>query len=276
VTPARERRRAAVLAAVTRAVKPRFSLSLGQFADLLIERAERVAARDPVDYVNRLSLDDLYLATACTTGDEAAWHECRDRYFDYIRNFTRRFVHDRAAADVADEVIADLWSRGRLGRYDGRSGLRTWLGAVAAHAAINTGRIEQRMTPLVPELAERAPAGARPAPADPAEDRDTHRVFASLVTQALAALEPGDKLLLQLYYEQHLTLDQMEGVLGLSKPTLSRRLDRVRRRIRDAVEVAARRDFKLTGDRLRERLDFARLEFDLSAALGGGAGDKGT
>lgn len=273
----READRGALRVVIERAVRPRFSFSIEGFTDFVLERISAgPAERDPAGYVSRLCLDDLYLAVACSRGDDDAWRECRERYFEYIRGFTKRFLHDRAAADVADDVIAELWQRGRFAQYDGRSTLRTWLGAVAAHAAINAGKIERRMTPFEPEVRERVPPGARSTAAeDPTEDRETHRVFAGLVSGALAQLDAEGKLLLLLYYEQKLTLDQMAGVLGTSKPTLSRRLERLRRGLRDAIEITARRDLCVSADTLRERLDFSRLEFDLATALGGGPVKQG-
>ena len=133
----------------------------------------------------------------------------------------------------------------------------------------NAGKIEERKAPLdaaAMEQLSRGPAGPR---ADSAEDAESHRVFTGLISQALAQLDPEEKVLLLMYYEQRLTLDQMEGVLGASKATLSRRLDRLRKRIRESIETAARERLNVSADQLRERLDFARLEFDLATALGG-------
>lgn len=269
----READRGALRVVIERAVRPRFSFSIEGFTDFVLERISAgPAERDPAGYVSRLCLDDLYLAVACSRGDDDAWRECRERYFEYIRGFTKRFLHDRAAADVADDVIAELWQRGRFAQYDGRSTLRTWLGAVAAHAAINAGKVERRRTPFEPGARDRVLTGARsPATEDPTEDLETRRVFAGLVSDALAQLDSDQKLLLLLYYEQKLTLDQMEGVLGTSKATLSRRLDRLRRSLRESIETKARVELQVSAETLRERLDYARLEFDLATALGGGS-----
>jgi RNA polymerase sigma factor (sigma-70 family) len=209
-------------------------------------------------------VSDLELAKACCRGDEAAWQEFRDRYFTYIRDFARRFVHERAAADVADQVIADLWQRARLAQYDGRSTLKTWLGAVVAHAAINAGKVERRTTALTPQMWERASMTAGVA-----ADQESSRAFTVLVERAIGELTADNKLLLLLYYEQGLTLDEMAIVLGGSKATLSRRLSGLRSALRDAIDANARRELRVDADALRERLDFARLEFDLAAALGG-------
>ena len=209
-------------------------------------------------------MTDLDLAKACCRGDEAAWQEFRERYFNYIHDFAKRFIHDRAAADVADQVIADLWQRSRLAQYDGRSTLKTWLGAVVAHAAINAGKVERRTTTLDPRVSERASL-----PSVVAEDEEDGRAFALLVEKAIGELPPDSKLLLLLYYEQGLTLDEMANVLGGSKATLSRRLSGLRGALRDAIDANARRELRVDADALRERLDLARLEFDLSAALRG-------
>lgn len=209
--------------------------------------------------------DDLELAKACCRGDEDAWREFRERYFTYIRDFAKRFVHERAAADVADQVIADLWQRSRLAQFDGRSTLKTWLGAVVAHAAINAAKVERRTTTLTPRTWERASITTAAPP-----DDDSGRAFALLVERAIGELEPEGKLLLLLYYEQGLTLDEMVNVVGGSKATLSRRLAGLRSALRDAIDANARRELHVDADALRERLDFARLEFDLAAALGGG------
>lgn len=254
---------AAVLAIVRTSVRQRFTLDLPAMASRIVSRASRLTPRpDPADYARRLSLDDLYLATACAEGDEQAWAEVRARYFSYIREFAHRFLHDRAAVDVADQVIADLWQRQRLAQYDGRSSLKTWLGAVVAHAAINAGKIERRRAPL--DAASLAPrlrvAGA--------EDAETRQLFTGLVRSAIAALDSESRLLLLFYYEQALTLDEMQRLLGSSKATLSRRLDAVRRAVRASIETRACA-LGIDADHLRERLDFSRLEFDLASALKG-------
>jgi RNA polymerase sigma-70 factor len=258
---------AAVSAAIKGEVRCRFSLSPEAFAGVVLERAaSRHPDRDPLDYITHLYLDDLYLADACCRGEDEAWRECRERYFGYLHDFAKRFVHERSAADVADQVIADLWQRGRLAQYDGRSSLKTWLGTVVAHAAINAGKVERRIAAL--------DTGSSEPPAlaiDTVEDEETRRLFATLVRRALDELDAENRVLLLLYYEQGLTLDEIAGTLGGSKATLSRRFKQLRQELREAIEVRAQEELRVDAGTLRERLDFGRLEFDLAAALGGGA-----
>ena len=134
-----------VLALVARQVRARFEVDLHVFSTRVQEIAERRQASVSVEaFIGSLCLDDLYLATACAAGDEPAWNEFGARFFAFIRDFARRVIRDPAASDVADAVIADLWQRKKLARYEGRSTLRTWLGAIVAHAAINAAKQSDR------------------------------------------------------------------------------------------------------------------------------------
>lgn len=252
-------------------IRIRFGVSAAQFAARVIELAGP-AGVPAIDYVERLALDDLYLATACASGDLDAWRECEAAQFPFIRTFARRFLPDAPAQDLADQVIADLWQRGKIGRYAGRSTLRTWLGAVVAHAAINARKTWQPGVPsdsdAFREYARRnsAMAMTRPSP----EDADAGRVLADLIGRVIEGLDPEEKLLLQLHYEQGLTLDQMGPPLRSSKATLSRRLKRIREQVKTRIDELARRTHGISADVLRERLALDRLEIDLSVVLRNG------
>ena len=262
--------RAALVRLVQRAVTCRFALGEEAFAEVVAERAGALApSQDPVEYAGGLSLDDLYLATACLHGDDQAWRECRDRFFEYIGAFARRFLADTAAIEIRDQVFAELWQRKRFAQYDGRSSLRTWLGALVAHAAINARRVEGRAATLDRTMRHDASTVAATAGEDSTDARENRRAFASLVERGLAALDADGKLLLLLYYEQGLTLEEMSAVLSASKATLSRRLARVRGDLHRAIEDLAQHELAMPAAELAEGLDFARLELDLSVALAG-------
>lgn len=259
------RRSKAASAPVLRAIAARVDLRFGVTAGTLAARVEELAAEagaPAAELVTRLSLDDLYLATACAADDPGAWGECEEKHFAFIRMFARRFLSDADARDLADQVIADLWQRKKIGRYGGRSTLRTWLGSVVAHAAVNARRTA---CPRPPQTSIARAAGAPEAVAP--EAATAERQLADLVTRAIEALTAEEKLLLRLYYDQGLTLDQMEIATRLSKATLSRRLTALRERLRRAIDERAAREFATSGARAVEGLALNRIEFDLSALL---------
>lgn len=252
---------------IAASVDLRFSLTGDVLAATIGERAA-VAGLPAEEFAAHASLDDLYLATACAAGDAAAWAECEAKHFAFIRAFAHRFLPDADARDLADEVIADLWQRGKMARYSGRSTLRTWLGSVVAHAAINARRSVRTSRPL--------PANSQAPHVDVrAEDAPAERLLAELIGRAISGLPPEEKLLLQLHYEQGLTLDQMGGVVHASKATLSRRLAALRAKIREAVDDLAARSAGASAQGVREGLRLERIEFDLSTLLRPGAAAEG-
>jgi RNA polymerase sigma-70 factor (ECF subfamily) len=249
---------------LAKSVHFRFALNEESFA-------RRVAEILPKDgRTEGLHLDDLYLATACAAGEEAAWQELERRHFSFIRDFAARCVpREPAAGDVADAVIADLWRRGKIRQFAGRSALRTWLGTVVAHTAWNALKSARKTVSLEErgqlERIERSGALAAP-PED--SDRVAHQRLALLAAERLAALPPPSKLLLLLYYEHGMTLEEMVVALGSSKASLSRRLKRVRESLRAEIESRAA-GAGLPAEGLGGAIDFSRVEIDLASLLAG-------
>jgi DNA-directed RNA polymerase specialized sigma24 family protein len=95
----------------------------------------------------------------------------------------------------------------------------------------------------------------------PAADEAFAREIAEAATAEIANLDPPDRLLLLLYYEQEMTLARMEKTLHKSKAALSRRLDRVRKLLRSAIERRVGRAGRGSG------VDLARVRIDLEAVL---------
>lgn len=256
-------------------VQLRFDLTPRRFAARVIELAEALAVASGAsreawaDAARRLNLDDLYLATACAEGDERAWDEFGRRFFDEIRRVARRVTREPAASDVADQLIADLWQRGKVARYEGRSQLRTWLGVLVANAVFNATRASRRTVGLDSDDGA-ARVGSMEAETGSSAETRLHgaHVLKPLIRDALAAAAPEDQMLLLLYYEQGLTLEQMTTVFDASKATLSRRLQRVRDRLRETIETLARERYRSSAAELRGQLDLGRLEIDLGALLG--------
>ncbi|HTO87967.1 MAG TPA: sigma-70 family RNA polymerase sigma factor [Thermoanaerobaculia bacterium] len=208
---------------------------------------------------DRLALDDLYLAAACAAGEEAAWEELSRRHFPFIRDFAMRCTRrDPPASDVAERVIADLWQRAKIRQFGGRSSLRTWLGTLVAHAASNALAAMRRDRPL-------EDAG-EPSRAPDGEDRDLS-ALARATAAALQALDADARLLLLLYYEQSLTLEQISPMLGVSKATLSRRLAEVRSRLRQEIATREKEETGADASTTGGPVDFGRVDFDLSALL---------
>jgi RNA polymerase sigma factor (sigma-70 family) len=208
-------------------------------------------------------MNDVDLAAACVRGEERAWRELSAAHFDFMREFARRFLPAAAARELVDEVIADLWTRGKLRQYEGRSTLRTWLGAVVAHAALNSRQALNRWVPL-----EHAPPDPVHQEAVEPGNEQAAALLRRMLSEAVQALPAEERLLLLFYYEQELTLEAIGAALGLSSPVISRRLKHTREQLRATIDARARRELGESADALRSGLDLARLDVDLGKLLG--------
>jgi RNA polymerase sigma-70 factor, ECF subfamily len=204
--------------------------------------------------------DDLALVRRCLGGDEEAWRRLVTLHRQGMIDLARRILPAADAADVVDQVIADIWERRKLARFAGRSALATWLGAVTINAALNAKRSSASRSHLMATTVD-----ARDVAAPRSADRDEASLVRTL-KDAIAVLPPEAKLLVLMYYEQGLTLDQAATLLKRSKSTLSRTLQQARDRIMAEAERLARERLGTTLGALRAGADLGQLEFDLRAA----------
>jgi len=81
------------------------------------------------------------------SGDEAAFVELLSAWTPSLRRLARNFVKSDA---LADEVVQETWMgviKG-IGRFEGRSSLKTWVFTILANRARTRGTREARTVPL--------------------------------------------------------------------------------------------------------------------------------
>jgi RNA polymerase sigma-70 factor len=228
--------------------------------------------RDELDvYLASLNVADLALATACRAGHDGAWEH-------FIRELrpalyaAGRMIAGDDGREIADSLYAELFGlqspdgsrRSLLAYYHGRSRLITWLRSVLVQRTIDRRRQSVRLTSLDESSAE-SPAQAHAgvtatlvAPADPDPDRERLVACAqSALDAAIDALEPRDRIRLRLYYGQDLTLARIGRLLGESEATVSRRLDRARRQLREAAAEALSRTHGLSPPAVARAFEYA-------------------
>jgi RNA polymerase sigma factor (sigma-70 family) len=218
----------------------RFGLDAEDFGHALQQSVERyapgAAGRELREFVLSLRLEDLALAAACARGIETAWDEFHRTYRQYLVNAT-------ADAEVADQIIAELYGvegSGRIRDFRGRSSLKGWLRAIVYQAQVDRHRRESRFTELDPESArEAAPPGRDEHPED-FERRENAAALARLLGREVAALAPAERLLLGWYYQDRLRLSQIARLRGVHESTISREVDAIRKQLRKRVEKALR------------------------------------
>jgi RNA polymerase sigma-70 factor, ECF subfamily len=229
-------------------------------------------------YFETLRLMDLALACACSAGNSAAWDHFVAQYRPELYRAARAIAGESGARELADSLYAELFGlREKEGQrkslfdyFHGRSKLGTWLRAILAQRHVDDFR-RARKTDSLDDTDEgeqrNEPVAANTAP-DPEREKYLVMMQAALAA-ILDALAPGDRLRLAYYYVDELTLAQIGKLLGEHEATVSRKLERTRREVRQQVEAALLKEKKLSEAQLRLCFEYAREQwpFDLTLRL---------
>lgn len=228
------------------------------------------------DFIRELRADDLCLVIACERSDEAAWESLVRNLDSTVRSAARRVASN---ADDADDLAGAIWAelhglrtdgsgnrKSKLAYYSGRGSLAGWLRAVVAQLAVDEFRRRSRFVGVEDEreldhfaaAAHDEHSGHRAAPAaDPEEMLDQKRSAADVtnsLTEAIAALDDEDRLIMKMYYFDSLKLKDIAATFGFHEATASRRLGRIQGEIRRTVENRLRSDHGWSEAEIRQRL----------------------
>ena len=282
-----------------RSKAPGWKVTYEEFATALYRSAvqrfgtARPAAELAKSYFQALYLEDLALACALRNGSEPAWEEFVKDYRPVLQALARAIVGpggEARARELADSLYAELYGLDRSGNvrknslldyFHARSRLATWLRSVLAQRHVDALRASRRLEPLDDETASRG-VGVERAIAVENMDPDRARLLPQLVeaiSEALAALPAPDRLLLSLYYVQGMTLAHIARIRDVHEATASRRLQNIRRELREHIECVLARGITahdgrpgakgLSPTEIRRCLDYAMEDwsFDLSSIL---------
>jgi RNA polymerase sigma-70 factor (ECF subfamily) len=294
------------IAALWDGVAERYGVTQAEFA----ERLQAVFARahkhgqadekgDAADFLTNLRASEICLALACEKGDEAAWRTFDRDYKHGMHMAARALTKDDAEAeDLTQFVFGELFGvrldgerrMSKLAHYSGRGSLGGWLRAVVYQAFIDrkrqTARFEQ-----VEEVSEfdrlanshldllngangyHAPLHAPMVQPDEIEDTRLRRATEEAMTQAFAALAPKDRLMLNYYYFDDLTLREIGLLMKVHEATISRWLARAQKEVKKKTEEILQRIYGLRRAEVAECLALAaRSEMDVRKLLGKATG----
>lgn len=187
---------------------------------------------------------DARLVARIRAGDDAAFGELFDIWFDRVFNVAHRIVHDHeTAADVAQDTFLVAWRK--LDGLDDAASFGGWVLRIARNGALDRARREARSTAVDPEglaMMERHDAAGGSGPtvrdratalADPAlVAGDTELV--RMVRQVAASLGERDAEVLDLTLRYQLTPAEVGEVLGLNRNAANQLCHRVRNRFATA------------------------------------------
>lgn len=225
-----------------RAAWPDLALPSDVFAEYLVARVP--VDLEPAPSVERMQVEDLWLACACVHGvaGAAAVFEARHDA-DVRRGVAIAGLPAERVEDLRQDVLQRLLvpSDGeppRLGAYSGHGPLGRWVSVVARRHALDARR--RRDDPSAPAPSDDAALTA--AYGDPelalmtTGQRDA---FREALRRAAASLTAKERNLLRYHYVHELGLDEIAGIHRVSRSTVGRRLARARAQLvqhaRDAL-----------------------------------------
>jgi len=203
------------------------------------------------------SSDDLRLIEQLRSGNEEAFVSLIDRYHTAMLRLAMVYVTARA---VAEEVVQETWMgvlQG-LGRFEGRSSLKTWMFRILTNRAKTRALREGRSIPFssLPELDTDHPEPAvdpkRFLPADyqwsghwisfpldwrkMPEERLLSREVRAYLEKAIEALPASQRTIITLRDIEGWTPDEACSFLGISEANQRVLLHRARSKVRGVLE----------------------------------------
>jgi RNA polymerase sigma-70 factor (ECF subfamily) len=194
----------------------------------------------------RLSREDARLVEGLRAGDEAAFKALMREYGGAMLRVAQMYVSSRA---VAEEVVQDAWIgvlRG-IGRFEGRSSLKTWLFRIVANTAKTRGVREARSIPFA-SLGDDSEGSIDPDRflgsgerfpghwAVPPEGRVLATEAMGVIERAVEALPPAQRAVITLRDIQGLSSEEVRNALDLTETNQRVLLHRARSKVRSALE----------------------------------------
>lgn len=221
------------------------------------------------EFISGLHTSDLYLSVACAKPTNAAWKRFNFMYRSFIAKVTGSACSTvDSARTIAESISGDIFlpdasGRSRIGSYEGRSSLATWLSAVINHAAVKEqnrcNRLQQLedLYDLVDCAEHRSIEGALRA------DR-----YASLVLDSFAvagkSLNDKERRILVLRYKDGLQGYQIAAILGIHPSTVARRLHHIYDKLRGKTVSTLESKHQLSPLAIKECVDQIREDPDYS------------
>jgi RNA polymerase sigma-70 factor len=190
--------------------------------------------------LDRLVSPDLYLATACSAQCEAAWVRFFEEYGLYLRQSLCKLCREAwIIEDLLDVIYVDLFlpdstGRSRIGSYDGRASLTTWLRVIVSNRITNERN--RKSNALRSDVQVEGEKHGEHIDIDRLLDARRHYLtITECLTQAWQSLAPRERLMILSRYEQELQLDEIGRLWGIHPSTVNRQLDRALAKVRREV-----------------------------------------
>ena len=187
-----------------------------------------------------LPTGDVELARLCAMKDPAALRQVVTANNQRLFRAAWSILKDRSEAEDAVQS-AYLKAFARIGEFEGRSALSTWLTRITINEALGRLRssrrrkknLEDQGVSVLDHYRETLMRGSQPAAPDASLAREQLRL---LLERAVAGLPDAFRSVFVLREIEGLNVEETAEALDLAPATVKTRLLRARRKLRDALE----------------------------------------
>lgn len=185
------------------------------------------------EFINATQAEELFLALACSNGNERAWWEFDHNHRSYLERVARHLASSETnAQEVVDMVYVELYGTrvvdgervSKFSSFSGRGSLRGWLRTVVWHSLVDLHRTSHDEVSL-DEMTENIGEGAAQAnfsmPQIGGEDETISRITnetyrkatLTAIENSFGSLENHEKLLLLYYHVENLKLREISKLV---------------------------------------------------------------
>ncbi|MBP6003368.1 MAG: hypothetical protein KA746_08055 [Pyrinomonadaceae bacterium] len=213
----------------------RFQASLSKTTEkYLISASPETATESELrEFLALIQADDLFMALACSDGNERAWWEFDQHNRSYMERVARHLAKTEMDADeVIDWVYGELYGTrvvdgervSKFATYSGRGSMRGWLRTVIWHSLVDMHRASHdevsldEMTENIGDGAAHAnfavaPSGGESAMLDQLTQDRYRRATVSSLSAAFASLDDHERLLLMYYHVDSMKLREISRLV---------------------------------------------------------------
>jgi len=175
------------------------------------------------------SSDVLKLTARMSRGDEAAYHEFYDLYFDRLLRYL--LVVTRGREEIAHEALqlAFVRTARHVRTFDSETAFWNWLAVVARNCAADELRKRNRQQSLLARFFHQ-----RPADADLKGGGECEQLL-KLLEKEMAGLPEDERALIEGKYLAEKTVRSLAGERQMTEKAMESRLLRIRRKLRAAI-----------------------------------------
>lgn len=182
-------------------------------------------------------LAESSLVELAKAGDQHAFAELYNRYFDPVYDFVARLTRNRdEAADIAQDTF--LKAMNALGGLQKEASFKSWIFTIARNTALNRLEKAARTRPLTFEDSDGEEVGFDVVDtgrfSNPEEAAQAGAI-ASLVWEAAAGLDPRQFSLLDLHLRQGLDSGEIADVLGVTRNNGYVMLNRLKKAVEESI-----------------------------------------